>query len=84
MENENLPNNIIRAVWEVKLLLESGIDAIVPLSLLDKIYEDLQNDPSNWIKFRVSSVTIPHKGKRLLYILLKPIASKPEELSVGE
>lgn len=80
-------DKVARAVWEVKLQLESGNDAIVPLRLLRDVYRNEQNDPMGWPQFETGAATILHDGKRLLYILLKP-EKKPnspfEEIPTGE
>lgn len=80
---ENPLVTIVRDVWEAKLQLESGNNAIVPLSLLRDIYRNEQNDPMGWPQFETGVATILRDGKRLLYILLKP-NSPFEEIPTGE
>lgn len=82
---ENPKNIVARAVWEVKLLLETGNDAIIPLSLLRDIYFDQYTDPTAWwFDYETGMVTFPRNGKDVTYIIFKVTDRTYTELSVGE
>ena len=72
MENGEPLQKITRAVSEAKFILVVGNDAIVPLSLLEGIYRDMHNNPSDWPEFETGMVSVQRDGKNLLYILLRP------------
>lgn len=73
---ENSLDNVVRDVEEVEAELRAGNDVLVPLHLLQRIHFRQKDNLVSWPQFETCMATVPHKGKDILYILLKPIRMK--------
>lgn len=70
---EELDAIVTRDIGVAQAELRAGNEVIIPLHLLKQIYLDVHRDLMNWPQFETGIATVPHDGKKLLYILLKPV-----------